>query len=819
MAENSRSPFFVPLHDSVATLLLRKVFVVYVIVTCILTSLQLFNAYLNSRDKVIRSIYSMEIIVRDGLAAAIYNVDEEQVHTIVRGMLESPVVVGVRVETEFQGIFEVRNTETSLPLTTPAFGRDGELLHVEGGGGREGLFWFTTPVIYTEYGGEPYTIGALTVFSSHGVVLSEVWQEFVIIFVNAVLKTAALWIIFLWFARRLLSKPLEELTQATTHVSLDTLEHVRVRVNTHGRNELTVLCDAFNAMLSNLLVMRKESERLARSLTEASRQIEEYSWTLEDKVDERTRQLDEKNDELKHVIENLQKAKEQAEAATRSKSQFLATMSHEIRTPMNVILGMAELLEEGELGREQRDNLKVLRFAGAGLLDIINDILDISKVEAGQLSMENIDFDLHEVVDKVVRAMAVRAHEKGLEIAWRIAPHVPGKLVGDPTRLRQVLMNLVGNAIKFTDEGEVLLEVEPNPDTFDSGNLLFSVRDTGMGVPRHLHDRIFDTFSQADSSITRKFGGTGLGLSICRQLVTLMGGRIRVESDGVKGAVFSFTAMFGVRHAPLARKEHSLTVAGRRLLVVEPHDFSRTFMREHLEAMGASVETLSDPVLAPELVRRLFSRGWAVDAAVTVLPFEGAREYLAALAEEGVPRCIILRTIVNSAKDPVIPADMLVSRIIKPVAPESLESALCDVFDASSEQINEPEQGETITRPLRILLVDDSPNNRMVVELFLRRTPHELVMAENGQQGVQLFGREHFDVVLMDIEMPVMDGLTATRRIREMEAERGLPPVPVVALTAHALDEERAKAFDAGCTGFLTKPLNKSVLLKEISVI
>ncbi|UZP67960.1 ATP-binding protein [Desulfovibrio mangrovi] len=822
MAEAKRSPFFVPIKNSVATLLLRKVFLLYVLVTCLLTAGQLINEYISTHDKVTRSIASLETVVSEGLAAAIYNVDDLQIRTIVNGMLETPELVGVRVETEFQGAFEANSLERPLPFAAPAFGENGMLLNVEGTGERDSLFWNTFPIMYMESGGQPYVIGALTLFSSENIVLSEVWEDLIIILVNALIKAVALWVIFLWFARKILSRPLEKLTSATAMVSMDNLESIQVAMESDSRNELTVLAEAFNAMLANLLVMRKESERLAVSLQDASRQIEEYSWSLEDKVEERTRQLDEKNAELQVAIDKLQKAKEQAESATRSKSQFLATMSHEIRTPMNVILGMAEVLTEAELSREQQENVKVLRQAGEGLMELINDILDLSKVESGQFMLEHIEFDLQKVVDKTLRSLAVRAHEKGLEIGWRLAPHVPHRLKGDPTRLRQVLINLIGNAVKFTERGEVILEVNANPDSMDPGNLLFTVRDSGIGVPPSLHGRIFETFSQADSSTTRKFGGTGLGLAICRHLVSLMGGHIGVESDGFSGSIFSFTANFEVCSRQLAKTKGAKTVAGKRVLVVEPHVFTRSLLHEYLEDFGAAVEVLGSLEGAAVCIRELAAQGRPVELVVTVLPNERAEvggqsvaSYLGALVDEGVRRSVLLCTLGCGVG--AVPGGLYYTSLVKPIAPHSLAEALDEVLASKAEPEEPASHAMGDGRALRILLVDDSPNNRMVVELFLRRTPHELVMAENGQDGVDRFANEFFDVVLMDIEMPVMDGLTATSRIRELERQRGGGQVPVIALTAHALEEEKKRAFDAGCTGFLTKPVHKNVLLTELS--
>jgi signal transduction histidine kinase/DNA-binding response OmpR family regulator len=394
-------------------------------------------------------------------------------------------------------------------------------------------------------------------------------------------------------------------------------------------------------------------------------------------------------EKVERLSEELEIKRREAERATQAKSDFLATMSHEIRTPLNAIIGMADVLAGTPLTAEQRKCVDIFQRNGVGLLTLINDILDLSKVEAGKVELESTEMDLREVVSRAMEVVEARATAKGLWLRQTIAEGTPNYLIGDPNRLRQIIINLLGNSIKFTEKGGLDVRVEPDPADNRPGRLRFCISDTGIGIPADKVDRLFKTFSQVDSSTTRKYGGTGLGLSISKQLVELMGGAIRVESDMGAGSRFYFTAGFG-------------------------------------------------------------------------------------LQENQQPRA-------------AVPAAL------------------------ATEQ---PENG---LRGIRILLADDSEDNRYLILAYLKNAQVNVEIAENGAEASRMFRSGQYDVVLMDVEMPVMDGYEGTREIRRYEAERKLKPTPVLALTAHAFADMATTGFEAGFTALLTKPIRKATLLEALA--
>jgi len=605
--------------------------------------------------------------------------------------------------------------------------------------------------------------------------------------------------------QQLISTPIFELVRTIKKVSSEKDYSLRHLVTSHEvtrDDEIGVLIDGFNSMLAR--IEQRDAE------------LQSQRNHLEDEVALRTT-------ELLTINSRLVSARDAAEDANRAKSEFLANMSHEIRTPINGILGMTELALETVLTKDQQDYLRMVKTSGEDLLSVVNDILDFSKVEAGKFELDEIDFDVYNCVGETMKTMALRAHQKGLELAYDATPDIPRRVAGDPGRLRQILINLVGNAIKFTAAGEVIVEVRNCAAEMGVIELQFSVSDTGIGIPADKQNLLFKAFSQADSSTTRKYGGTGLGLAISARLVEMMGGKIWVESESEKGSTFRFTAHF---KPAIADKEKSEPLIQDRLkempvLVVDDNNTNGRILHDMTQTWGMRPVVAHSGSEALSMARAANQKGEPfrlvlLDVCMPAMDgFEVAEKFrddpvlrdatILLLTSAGRPgeaaRCLDLRIAAYLLK-PVMKADLLTAILTVLGHEPGLDLA------ADPPLVTRHSIRESATKR-RVLVVEDNAINQALIMRLLANMGHTSVLAQNGREAVALVSSEGFDLVFMDVQMPEMDGLAATRAIRQKETINGTH-LPIYAMTAHALKGDRERCLESGMDGYLTKPIRFS---------
>ena len=607
--------------------------------------------------------------------------------------------------------------------------------------------------------------------------------------------------------QRVISTPLLRLTSVTRAVTRD--HQFNTRVEPAGHDEIGELVDGFNEMLVEIL------DRDGRLL--------QHQDHLERTVEERTR-------ELRAMNSDLVAARDKAMEASRAKSEFLANMSHEIRTPMNAIIGMTDLALDSNPSDQQRDYLTTVKLSADSLLAILNDILDFSKIESRKLEMESVPFSVRELVGQTLKPLAVKADQKGLELAYDIGPDVPKGIVGDPVRLRQVLSNLVGNAIKFTEHGHVLINVREEKHEARCTRLHFEISDTGIGIPSDKLATIFEAFSQADGSTTRRFGGTGLGLTISATLVGMMGGRLWVDSMAATGSTFHFTASFDIAEIEEPTTPPTPPLADLPVLIVDDNPVNRRILETQLarwqmrptavDGGAAALQTLDAAAQAGRPFVLIL-----LDANMPGLDGFGVAEQIArrpALAGA----TIMMLTSSGQYGDAGRCRDVGISACLtKPIGAAELHEAICRLLEgrakAHASGLSRPARTANAGRSVKVLLVEDNVVNQRVAVGLLTKRGHSVTVASNGIEALaaleeaQAQAQRAFDVVLMDLQMPKMGGFEATAEIRRRELESG-GHIRIVAMTAHAMGGDRERCLAAGMDGYVPKPIDPAVLCASV---
>ncbi|MBB3166906.1 response regulator [Simiduia aestuariiviva] len=771
-------------ENPIATRLLALIIISSSAMALFAILVQLYVSFHDDIDALNKRLDQVRISTLPSITKSLWGFDEEQLNVQIQSVLEVEDVAQVTVVwRDWNNVDQAMSASSGNVDVDTSSDINQRTLVKE------------YPLVYSDPNTPAQELGKLIITASLNSVYNKLWERALYIGALQGTKTLLISLFILWLVRSLLTRHMETIAQYARQLSLDNLStplKLKRHKDPEQPDELDNVVNAFNQMRNSLLEDIEQRQAIETAL------------------------LTEKQQKMES-----ERQKAVAETANRAKSQFLATMSHEIRTPMNGVIGMVELLRDTPLNTTQQHYLDVIHRSGETLIDIINDILDYSKIEAGKMELESSPFNLEDLLEDCVQLFGATANKRHIELIGSVAPGTPLHLLGDQTRLRQVLINLIGNAFKFTSDGFVIVEARWLRKQGEEDPLIcFSIRDSGIGINDDGIARLFQSFSQADSSTTRKFGGTGLGLAICKRLAEIMGGEIGVDSAEGEGSTFWFTARFALANSPEIDQSElpADLMRDKHLLVVEDNNYLAGIINQHCRSWGIEVHQTTNE---PETLALLESAdcppldfAYLDNDMPDIDALELSKKIRARVTNKNLP--VAIQTGGDTMPDPEKIAQAGVKQVRrKPVTPKKLKLILADLLGhASAQTAAKIDSNSNLYAHLKVLVAEDNQVNRMVITGLLGKFGITPTVVENGRMALSAVTAPdaNFDLVLMDCEMPEMDGFEATRSIREYERRNMLPDSIIVALTAHAMQEHREAVYACGMNHYLSKPVTVDAL-------